>query len=260
MKFTTGTSCTNANKWICTKRQRTGEDLHHFGPDTLAVVAAQPDMDDLAALMARGRDHDGNIQPGVAGEEGAGEGSLQQNVVFAALAAGQHLAADVLGDGVHLPAAGLFFALMDLVGEVVGGGAAAAGVGEDVDFQEADLLQELAALPEIFLRLAGEAADAVGGEAHRAVTVGGAELADNLGVLLGGIDAAHPAQGGAAAALQAQVVLGAELVHCRQPGDVFGGQHIGVKAAQPDALDAFHPGALLHQLHKVGAGVEAVAG
>ena len=27
-------------------------------------------MDDLAALMARGRDHDGNIQPGVAGEEG----------------------------------------------------------------------------------------------------------------------------------------------------------------------------------------------
>ena len=73
MKFTTGTSCTNANKWICTKRQRTGEDLHHLGPDTLAVVAAQPDMDDLAALMARGRDHDGNIQPGVAGEEGAGQ-------------------------------------------------------------------------------------------------------------------------------------------------------------------------------------------
>ena len=55
--------------------------LHHLGPDTLAVVAAQPDMDDLAALMARGRDHDRNIQPGVAGEEGAGEGSLQQNVV-----------------------------------------------------------------------------------------------------------------------------------------------------------------------------------
>ena len=217
-------------------------------------------MDDLAALMARGRDHDGNIQPGVAGEEGAGEGSLQQNVVFAALAAGQHLAADALGDGVHLPAAGLLFALMDLVGEVVGGGAAAAGVGEDVDFQEADLLQELAALPEIFLRLAGEAADAVGGEADRAVTVGGAELADHLGVLLGGIDAAHPAQGGAATALQAQVVLGAELVHCRQPGDVFGSQHIGVKAAQPDTLDALHPGALLHQLHEVGAGVEAVAG
>ena len=106
--------------------------------------------------------------------------------------------------------AGLAFALhVDL--EVRGsrsGGAAAAGVGEDVDFQEADLLQERAALPEIFLRLAGEAADAVGGEADRAVTVGGAELADHLGVLLGGIDAAHPAQGGAATALQAQVVLG----------------------------------------------------
>ena len=56
------------------------------------------------------------------------------------------------------------------------------------------------------------------------------------------------------------MVLGAELVHCRQPGDVFGGQHIGVKAAQPDAFDALHPGALLHQLHEVGAGVEAVAG
>ena len=120
MKFTTGTSCTNANKWICTKRQRAGEDLHHLGPDTLAVVAAQPDMDDLAALMARGRDHDGNIQPGVAGEEGAGEGSLQQNVVFAALAAGQHLAADVLGDGVHLPAAGLLFALMDFTDVIAG--------------------------------------------------------------------------------------------------------------------------------------------
>ena len=92
------------------------------------------------------------------------------------------------------------------------------------------------------------------------LAVGGAELADHLGVLLGGIDAAHPAQGGAAAALQAQVVLGAELVHCRQPGDELGGQHIGVKAAQPDALDALHLGALLHQLHKVGAGVEAVAG
>ena len=115
------------------------------------------------SLWPGARDHDGNIQPGVAGEEGAGEGGLQQNVVLAALAAGQHLAADVLGDGVHLPAAGLLFALMDLVGEVVGGGAAAAGVGEDVDFQEADLLQERAALPEIFLRLAREAADAVGG-------------------------------------------------------------------------------------------------
>ena len=48
--------------------------------------------------MARGRDHDGNIQPGVAGEEGAGEGGLQQNVVLAALAAGQHLAADANAD------------------------------------------------------------------------------------------------------------------------------------------------------------------
>ena len=56
------------------------------------------------------------------------------------------------------------------------------------------------------------------------------------------------------------MVLGAELVHRSQPGDGLGRQHIGVEAAQTDPLDALHLGALLHQLHEVGAGVEAVAG
>ena len=56
------------------------------------------------------------------------------------------------------------------------------------------------------------------------------------------------------------MVLRAELVHRSQPGDGLGRQHIGVEAAQTDPLDALHLGALLHQLHEVGAGVEAVAG
>ena len=37
-------------------------------------------------------------------------------------------------------------------------------------------------------------------------------------------------------------------------------EHVRVKAAQPDALDARHPGGLFHQLHQRGAGVGAVAG
>ena len=37
-------------------------------------------------------------------------------------------------------------------------------------------------------------------------------------------------------------------------------EHVRVKAAQPDALDARHFGRLFHQLHQRGAGVGAVAG
>ena len=74
------------------------------------------------------------------------------------------------------------------------------------------------------------------------------------------VDPAHPAQGGGAAALQTQVELGAELVHRRQAGDELRRQHVGVEAAEADALDALHLRALFHQFHKVGAGVEAVAG
>lgn len=126
--------------------------------------------------------------------------------------------------------------------------------------EETDLLQEGAALLEVFHRLTGEAADAVGGEADGPVAVGGADVGHDLGVLLGGVDAAHPAQGGRAAALQAQVELRAELVHCGQPGDELRREHIGVQASQADALDALYLGALFHQFHEVGAGVEAVAG
>ena len=54
--------------------------------------------------------------------------------------------------------------------------------------------------------------------------------------------------------------LRAELVHRGQPGDVLRREHVGVQAAQTDALDALHLGAVLHQLHQVRPGVQAVAG
>ena len=129
-----------------------------------------------------------------------------------------------------------------------------------MDFEEADLFQKCAALLKVLCRLAGEAADAVSGKADRAAAVGGADLLHHLCVLLRGVHPAHPAQGGGAAALQTQVELGAKLVHRRQAGDEFRGEHIGVKAAQTDALDARHLCALFHQLHKVRAGVQPVAG
>ena len=54
--------------------------------------------------------------------------------------------------------------------------------------------------------------------------------------------------------------LRAELVHSGKAGDELRREHIGVQAAQTDALDAWHLGAPFHQLHKVRAGVQAVAG
>ena len=54
--------------------------------------------------------------------------------------------------------------------------------------------------------------------------------------------------------------LGAKLVHRCQAGDEFRGEHIGVKAAQTDALDARHLCAFFHQFHKIRAGVQPVAG
>ena len=129
-----------------------------------------------------------------------------------------------------------------------------------MDLDKADLFQKFAALLKVLCRLTGEAADAVGGKADRAASVGGADLFHHLCVLLRGIHPAHPAQGGGAAALQAQVELGAKLVHRSQAGDKFRGEHIGVKTAQTDALDARHLCAFFHQLHKVRAGVQPVAG
>ena len=64
--------------------------------------------------------------------------------------------------------------------------------------EKADLFQKFAALFKIGLRLAGEATDAVGGKADRALPVGGAQLVHHLCVLLGSVNAAHPAQGGSA--------------------------------------------------------------
>ena len=126
--------------------------------------------------------------------------------------------------------------------------------------EKADLFQKFAALFKIGLRLAGEAADAVGGKADRAAAVGGADLVHHLCILLGSVNAAHPAQGGGAAALEAQVELRAELVHRGQPGDVLRREHVGVQAAQTDPLDALHLSAFFHQLHQIGPGVQTVAG
>ena len=129
-----------------------------------------------------------------------------------------------------------------------------------MDPQEAHLLQKGAAGLKVLLRLAGETADAVGGKTDRPAAVGFTQLPHHLQVLGGGVGPAHPAQCGVAAALQAEVELGAELVHRGHPADALGGEHIGVQAAQPDALDALHRGAALDQLVQVGAGVGAVAG
>ena len=104
--------------------------------------------------------------------------------------------------------------------------------------EKADLFQKFAALFKIGLRLAGKAADAVGGKADRALPVGGAQLVHHLCILLGSVNAAHPAQGGSATALQAQVELRAELFHGGKAGDELRREHIRVQTAQTDALDA----------------------
>ena len=178
---------------------------------TLAVVLAKRYVHDLPAFVAGGGHHHRNVQPGVAGEQRAGKRGLQQHIVLGANIGGQHFAAYLLGNAVHHAAALLLFPLVHLLREVVGRGAAAAGVGEHMYLEKADLFQKFAALFKIGLRLAGKAADAVGGKADRALPVGGAQLVHHLCILLGSVHAAHPAQGGSAAALQAQVELRAEL-------------------------------------------------
>ena len=205
---------------------------------TLAVVLAKRYVHDLPAFVAGGGHHHRNVQPGVAGEQRAGKRGLQQHIVLGAHIGGQHFAAHLLGDAVHHAAALLLFPLVHLLREVVGRGAAAAGVGEHMHLEKADFLEEFAALFKIGLRLAGEAADAVGGKADRARTVGGAQLVHHLCILLGSVNAAHPAQGGSAAALQAQVELRAELFHGGKAGDELRREHIRVQTAQTDALDA----------------------
>jgi hypothetical protein len=56
------------------------------------------------------------------------------------------------------------------------------------------------------------------------------------------------------------VELRAKLIYRRQAGDERRGEHIGVKTAQTDTLNARHLCALFHQFHKVRAGVQPVAG
>ena len=54
--------------------------------------------------------------------------------------------------------------------------------------------------------------------------------------------------------------LRAELFHGGKAGDELRREHIRVQTAQTDALDALHLSAVLHQLHKVGAGIQTIAG
>ncbi len=109
-----------------------------------------------------------------------------------------------------------------------------------MDLQEADLFEEGTAFLKVGLGLTGEAADAVGGKADRALPIGGADLVHHLGVLLRGVDPAHPAQGGGAAALQAQVELRAELFHGGKAGDELRREPVRVQTAQTNPLDALH--------------------
>ena len=53
--------------------------------------------------------------------------------------------------------------------------------------------------------------------------------------------------------------LRAELLYCGHAADVVIVQHVGVKAAQPDALNAGHLGGFFNQLHQARTAVGAVA-
>ena len=120
---------------------------------------------------------------GVTCEQRLGEGCFQQDLVLGADMSGQYLPADLLGQRVHLAAAGLLLPLMHLRRKIISGCAAAAGVGEHMDLQEADLPEEGTAFFKVGLGLTGEAADAVGGKADRALPISGADLIHHLGIL-----------------------------------------------------------------------------
>ena len=76
-------------------------------------------MHDLAALAAGSGHHHRDVQPGVAGEQGAGQRRFQQHVILGAIVGSQHLTAHLLGKGVHFTAARLLFAFVHLIREVV---------------------------------------------------------------------------------------------------------------------------------------------
>ena len=116
-------------------------------------------------------------------------------------------------------------------------------------FQKANALHKGHALAEFLLRFTGEAYDHVGGEAHPVLPEGGPQAGDRVGVLLGGVGAAHSAQGGGAAALQREMELRAQGVHVGQPGHILIRKQIRFQAAQADAADARHRGGLLDQAH-----------
>ena len=176
----------------------------------LAVVFAQLHVHDLAAGMTGGGHHHRDVQPGVAGEQGAGQWCFQQHIVLGARIGGQHLPADLLGLRVHHAAALLLFVLVDLLREAVGRGAAAAGVGEHMHLEEADLLQKLAAFLKIGLGLTREASDQRSTEHNvRDLT---AKFRDNVFELLPCRAAAHSLKDTVACMLDRKVKIIADLL------------------------------------------------
>ena len=128
--------------------------------------------------------------------------------------------ADLLHSLRHAAAAGLLLVLGDLSREIKGRGSGPAGVGKDMHLQKALSLYKSHAVQKVLLRLPGKAYDDIGGQAGVLLPEGGAQLGGDLGVLLGGVGAAHGPQRPGAAVLQAQVKLGAELGQGRHASNV----------------------------------------
>ena len=210
--------------------------------------------------MARGLHGNGQILGRIAGKGGGGKRGFQQHRGGDALHTGGHPGAHSFGGSRHAVAAGCFFLLGKLIGKIGSRGAAAARIGKHMNLQKADLLHKGHALQKVLLGFAGKAHDHIGGKADQARRKGSAQVLYHPGILLGGVGAAHTAQGGRAAALQAQVKLGAKPGKPCQPLNIAGLQHIGVKAAKAHTLNAGHCVDLFQNIQKARAVVLAVAG
>ena len=108
-----------------------------------------------------------------------------------------------------------FHRLGHLTGHGVGGGSRTAGIGEDVHGGKAAFPRKGQGFLQLRLRFAGEAHDEIRG--HGAAGEPLAKQPDALQIPGCVVFPAHPLQNGIAAALQAQMKLGTEIVKGRQP-------------------------------------------
>ena len=150
--------------------------------------------------------------------------------------------------------------LRNLIRKIERGRSFAARIGENMYFQKALSCHKCHAVLKILLRLTGKAHNHIGRNAHVFLAKSFSQLCGNGGILFRGIRAAHGAQSLAAAALQAQMELRAKLRHSSQAADIVIRQHIRVKAAQADALNARHSRRMFHQLRQARSGIFAIAG